>query len=537
MARLRARVQYASNPAPEAPVLLLEAARSLEPLDVNLARETYLDAWMASCAAGAHAPAGGLLPEVSRAARLAPPAREPVARCDLFLDGLAAVVTDGRAAGAASLRTAVDAFLGDEISDGELVEWGQLATHAACLLWDWRSWEILSATRVELARASGALAPLSIALNGRGVFAALCGDAEAAKTLVGEHQAVKEATGIGWHPACALLHAAYEGRPEAQGMMWASVVDCVERGLGQGSQCALWTTAILCNGLGRYEEALAAARLAADEPEVPVLLSGWALPELVEAAVRARRPEVARDAMQRLSETAIDGADWAAGIVARSRALVAEGPDAEQWYLEAVERFGCTPFRTELARSHLVYGEWLRRAGRRVDARRQLTRAYEMFVEMGAEGFGERARRELMATGEKVRKRHLGESTQTELTSQEEHVVRLAREGRSNAEIGAELFLSVRTVEWHLRKVFTKLGVSSRKDLQGAWGRRPSRSAPRSATEDRTTSAGERRFQSTHARPGGAPDGSVRQPRARRGRGESTGRSGGATPEPRALTR
>ncbi len=463
--RIKGQVQYSSNPGPEGPVLLVEAAKILEPLDAQLARETYLDAWMASYAAGPFARPGGLLPEVSRAARCAPLAPDSAPSCDLFLDGLATMVTDGRAAGAESLRRAVDAFLGDEVPDNEFVQWGHLATSSACHLWDWKSWERLSAKHVELARASGALAPLSIALSGRGVYAVWCGDIEESSAIIAEFDAVNEATGIGWYSACGLLHAAYLGRAEGVALMEASRAESVERGMGQGAQFATWVNAIICNGLGRYADALAAAELAAYEMEIPNG-TGWALVEVIEAAVRNREPQVARDAMEQLPKHTLDESDWAMGIEARSRALVSDGEEAERWYAEAVERLARTPFRTELARAHLLYGEWLRREGRRVDAREQLGAAHDMFSTIGAEAFAERTRRELLATGEKVRKRDV--ASQSELTPQEEHVARLARDGRSNAEIGAELFLSVRTIEWHLRKVFMKLGIASRKDLRDA---------------------------------------------------------------------
>jgi DNA-binding CsgD family transcriptional regulator len=463
--RLKGQLQYASDPGPEGPVLLLETATALEQLDVELARETYLDAWMASFAAGPLARPGGSLPEVSRAARSAPPPPERATACDLFLDGLATVVAEGRAAGAGSLRRAVDAFLGDEIPDNEFLQWGHLATASACALWDWKSWDTLSAKHVELARASGALAPLSIALSGRGVYTAWCGDTEASIKQITEFNAVNEATGIGWFSACGLMHRAYQGLPEALPVFDASRADCVERGLGQGAQFATWMKAIVCNGLGRYADALAAAQLAAYEMEIPNG-TGWALPEVIEAAVRNRQPEVAREAMEQLPKHTLSESDWAAGIEARSRALVTEGEDAEHWYAEAVERLARTAFRTEVARAHLLYGEWLRREGRRVDAREQLRSAHDVFSDIGAEGFAERARRELVATGENVRKRDV--ATSNDLTPQEEHVARLARDGRSNAEIGAELFLSVRTVEWHLHKVFMKLNIRSRRELKDA---------------------------------------------------------------------
>jgi len=361
----------------------------------------------------------------------------------------------------------VDAFLSEETSDRDLVQWGHLATHAACVLWDWQSWEALSTRYVELARVSGALAPLSIALNGRAAYAAWCGDFEAATALAAEFDAVNEAAGIGWYSAGGLLQAAYQGRQDALALMSASADHCAQHGLGRGAQYATWTTAILCNGGGRYADAMAAAELAANDMEQPNG-TGWALSELIEAAVRNHQPAVAHAAMARLAQQTVDGSDWALGIEARCRALVTQGGDAERWYAEAVKRLGRTPFRTELARAHLLYGEWLRRERRRVDARNQLVSAHDMFAAMGAHGFEERARRELLATGEKVCKRDGNAQTRTDLTPQEEHIARLARDGRSNAEIGTELFLSVRTVEWHLRKVFMKLGVRSRKDLKDA---------------------------------------------------------------------
>jgi DNA-binding CsgD family transcriptional regulator len=463
--RLRGQIQFASNPGPEAPALLLEVAKTLAPLDVNLARETYVDAWIASFVAGARARPGGTLLEVSRAVLGAVPARDGAAAWDLLLDGFARAVTDGRAAGGANVRRAVDAFLRGEIPDHEFVQWGHLVTMAPHMLWDWKNWDRLNTQHIALARASGALAPLSIALNGRGMFTAWWGDFDAATTLNAEFNAISEAMGSGWYSVGVLLHAAYQGRPEALELMAASAADSVERGAGHGVHIANWTTAILCNGLGRYAEASAAGKLAAYEMELPNG-TGSALVEVIEAAVRNREPDVAREAMEQLPKHTFSDSDWAMGLEARSRALVAEGDEAERWYAEAVERLARTPFRTELARAHLVYGEWLRREGRRVDAREQLTRAYDMFSAIGAEAFAERARRERVATGEKVRKRDV--TTANELTPQEEHVARLARDGRSNAEIGAELFLSVRTVEWHLRKVFIKLGVRSRKDLKDA---------------------------------------------------------------------
>jgi DNA-binding CsgD family transcriptional regulator len=245
----------------------------------------------------------------------------------------------------------------------------------------------------------------------------------------------------------------------------ATSSDALVRGEGLGLHHANWATAILHNGLGRYVDALPAAEQAADEEYAP-FVAACVLPELIEAAIRSGEAEGAADGLRRLSAMTIEGSDWAAGIEARSRALLSHGADGERCYGEAVERLGRTPLRPDLARAHLLYGEWLRREGRRVDARHQLRAAYDLFAAMGAEAFAERAHRELLTTGEKVSKRPI--QTHTELTPQEEHIARLARDGRTNSDIAAELFLSARTVEWHLRKVFTKLGITSRKGLHHA---------------------------------------------------------------------
>jgi DNA-binding CsgD family transcriptional regulator len=288
---------------------------------------------------------------------------------------------------------------------------------------------------------------------------------EAAAALVAEQEAVKEVTGIRLAAYGARLLAAHQGRTnDVSPLMSAVDKEFIEHGDdGYALKIASLASAVLNNGLGRYTEAFAAAREVADEIS---FLETWVLYELIEAGVRSGRREAADDALQRLLTVTVAGSDWSEGVEARSRALLSTGEDAEHWYTQSTACLARTPLRPELARSHLVYGEWLRREGRRVDARQQLGAAYEMFATMGAEGFAERARRELLATGQKVRRREV--DTQHELTPQEEHIARLARDGRSNVEIGAELFISVRTVEWHLRKVFTKLGITSRKGLNDA---------------------------------------------------------------------
>ena len=455
--QIRGQIHWAASPGPEAPVALLNAAKRLEPLNVALARETYLHAWVASTYAGPLAQPGGHLVAVSRAAR-STGAPDPVRPCDLLLDGLIALVLDHRERAAPILRRAVDAFASSAVAVDDLLQWGELAQTASIALWDIDSYLMLSSRQVEAARESGALSLLSAALGGRGAVLTWCGDFGAASALADERNAVNAVTG----KQLATSHDMFLS--EVIPLVSTTVADAVAHGEGWPVQIADWSTAVLYNGLGQYEDAMAAAEKACEETYM-VLGPQVALPELIEAATRIGKSTLAEDAMERLSAmTAITGSDWAAGIAARGRALVSDSGTAEHWYGESIACLARTPLRPELARSRLLYGEWLRRANRRIDAREQLRTAHDAFVEMGAEAFVERARLELVATGEKVRKRD--EATRSELTPQEEHIVRLARGGRTNAEIGAELFISVRTVEWHLRKVFTKLGITSRRQLK-----------------------------------------------------------------------
>src|SRR5829696_3621364 len=320
---------------------------------------------------------------------------------------------------------------------------------------------------MELARDAGALTPLSIALNGAGIVVTWRGDFAAAARVIVEADAVTEATGTRIAPYGGLLLAALQGcEDEAAALIDATIRDATAGGEGLAVQFAQWTTAILYNGLGRYENALAAAQQASEAtPEL--FIAVWALPELIEAAIRSGNTDLAPAALERLVASAEASAtDWGLGTVARSRALLSESGAAEGSYAEAIDRLSRTPLRAELARAHLLYGEWLRRQRRRADARTQLHTAHEMLETIGMEAFAERARRELRATGEKVRKRTV--ETRDDLTAQEEQIARLARDGLSNPEIGARLFLSPRTVEWHLKKVFTKLGISSRMGLHDA---------------------------------------------------------------------
>jgi DNA-binding CsgD family transcriptional regulator len=458
---LRGRVAFASGLGSDAPPLLLKAAQRLEPLDLDLARETYVDAWQAAFFAGHLAGAGHLL-EISRAARLLPPPAHPPRPVDLVLDGFALLVTDGPSAAAPVLRQATSAFARPGIHEEEILRWGFIATVADEALWDDEGWRV-TVRQVQLARDVGALDQLSFLLNRMAIETVWSGDFAAATVLIAEAGAVCEATGSRFAPVAAAMLAAFRGREAEAGPLIQSIIDQAAAG-GQGVSVTVahWVAAVLYNGLGRYEEALAAARQASEHKHV--YISGWALPELIEAATHTGNPRMAADALDLLAETAqAGGTDLGLGIEARSRALLGEGEAAEGHYREAIGRLGQARHRPELARAHLLYGEWLRRQRRRRDARDQLRTAFAMFDAMGMEAFAGRARSELRATGEQARPR--GPGTSEVLTAQEEQVARLVAEHLSNREIAARLFISASTVEYHLHKIFRKLGVSSRAQL------------------------------------------------------------------------
>ena len=404
---------------------------------------------------------------MSRAARSAPPPSDPPAPHDLLLDGLAVLVTDGRAAAAPMLRRAVRVFAEGEIAVEEGLRWGWSAMTGAVTLWDMENYQSIVLWQLQSAREAGLLVHLLGYVNGLGFSATWCGQFAAAASAIAEAYAIAEATGTRITPFAALTLTGFRGS-EADATRLIEVVtkDARAAGQGVGIQWCQWVSAILYNGLGRYEKALPEARQASEQaPEV--FVAAQALPELIEAASRTGQTEVAAEALDRLAAVASAAqTEWAQGIHARSRALLSDGEDAETSYREAIERLGRTPLRPELARAHLLYGEWLRREGRRADARAQLRTAHDLFDAIGMEAFAERARRELAASGETARQRTI-EARDT-LTPQEAQIARLARDGLSNPEIAAPLFLSVRTVEWHLRTVFTKLEISSRLQLQRA---------------------------------------------------------------------
>ena len=464
---LRAHVAFASGLGSDAPPLLLEAARRLEPFDLELARETYLAALLTATAMAENPVEGGVLREICHAARALPRTPGDPRALELLLDGLAMLIIDGHAIATPTLQRAARALADIPVED--VLRWGWMATAASAYVWDVEGMHTISARQVQLVRDAGALAQLPFGLSQLGPACAWMGDFAGAASCVAEFDSVATATGSPVAPYALLRLRALQGREADAASAIASAHELAAAG-GQGiaGLYAHWAAAVLYNGLARYEEAEWAARQA-----TPNALGVWsymtALPELVEAAARAGDTEVARNALERLAETTEPaGTDFALGIEARSRALLSDGMTAEGLYREAINRLSRTRLRPELARAHLLYGEWLRREGRRVDAREQLRTAHEMFLAIEMEAFAERARTELLATGEKVRKRTV--ETRDDLTAQERQIAELARDGLANPEIGARLFLSPRTVEWHLHKVFGKLGIRSRHELASALG-------------------------------------------------------------------
>jgi DNA-binding CsgD family transcriptional regulator len=462
--RVRARISFAWTRGSDAPQLLLAAARRLQPLDAQLARDTYLEALGAAMFRGRLGREHGVR-DVAEAARTAPPPPEPPRATDLLLDGLATRFSEGYGAGVRPLRRAIDAFRRKDHRDQYDSGW-LLACRIAPDLWDDEAWHDLAAAGLGLARDNGALTLLPIALHYRAGVHVHAAEFAAAAALVDEADRISEATGTARFTYTLMVLAGWRGNhAEALRVIRASMQDATARGEGRVIALAEYATAVLHNGLGRYEDALAATRRGCSDDDLG--LCGWSLVELIEAAARSGNPDVAADALRQLeARTRAAGTDWALGVEACSRALLSEGIKAESLYREAVERLTCTRIAMHLARVHLLYGEWLRREGRRLDARAHLRLAHDTFSRAGAEAFGERTRRELLATGETVPRRTA--ETRDVLTAQEAQIARLAADGHSNPEIGAQLFISPRTVEYHLRKVFTKLAISSRRELRAA---------------------------------------------------------------------
>jgi DNA-binding CsgD family transcriptional regulator len=463
---LHGQIAFASSRGNEGPSLLLTAARQFELLDPRLARETYLEA-LSSTLFGGGLPSGCNALEVAQAARAAPSPPQPARPPDLLLDGLALLVTEGYPAGVPVIKRAMSAFRGADLSTAEGLRWLWPACHTAVLVWDYESWDILTARLVTLARDAGALMALPIALASRAGVHLFAGELAEVASLVAQAASVTEAIGNSFAPDGAPTLTAFQGRePDTSALIEATTKDAQRWEEGGGLSHDRWVTAVLCNSLGRYKQALVIAQQASEDSPAQQF-SIWGLVELIEAAVRSGAPGRADDALQLLSETTrASGTDWALGTEARSRALVSDGAAAEKLYLEAIDCFGRARLQLDLARAHLLYGEWLRRQRRRRDACDQLSRAYEIFDSAGATAFAERARIELRASGGQARERAV--QTRDPLTAQEAVIARLAGNGASNPEIAAQLFISRATVAYHLRKVFTKLGVSSRGQLAPA---------------------------------------------------------------------
>jgi DNA-binding CsgD family transcriptional regulator len=462
------RAQIACNLGDGRDGPLLPVARRLETLDPNLARDTYRDALQAALVCGRLARSGGVR-EVA-AALLAFPLSDvgrPV--CDDLLEGLSTVVTAGYAAGAATLRRAVrDVEAGMDWAIEADLAWMPLVCRMAQDVWDDELWHALTTSSVEAARTHGQLRVLPPVLFSASALQALAGDLDGAQAAGEEAAMITEATGnLPLLPYGDVFVAALRGDEErTTALVTGTAAEAAARAEGHWLPAAAWAAAVLHNGLGHYDRALAAAEEGSAYPD-ELGLGSWSLVELVEAASRVGEPDRAKDALARLDEIAqACGTDWAVGAAARSRALLSEGADAEEAYREAVQRLARTRLTVLHARTRLVYGEWLRRENRRADAREQLRLAHDLLAASGVEGFAQRARRELLACGETVRVRP-GDPAAV-LTEQEAQIARLAVDGGTNAEIAGRLFISPRTVEWHLRKVYTKLGISRRAELRQA---------------------------------------------------------------------
>jgi DNA-binding CsgD family transcriptional regulator len=459
----RAQIAFASRRGSDAPALLLKAAGEIERFDPKLARATYLDALTAARFAGPLAGAADLV-KVGEAVLASRSQPHPPGPSDLLLEGLAVQIVSGYTAGAPLLKDALSAFEREEVLPPEEGRWLSLALWASADLWDDKTWRRLTTRGVERAREVGALTAIPFALGMLSYFHATSGELAAAESLLDEIRAASEATGTPAQPYLPLWIAAVRGREaETRDLIRTASDDAAARGEGFATFVIEHVTAVLYNGLGRYSAALAALRRQAVDASYRDS-SPRPMAELIEAAVRCGESELAGLALQRLTETtSAAGTDWALGIEARSRALMSDGGSADALYREAIERLGRTSIRLQLARAHLLYGEWLRRERRRREARQQLRTALEMFMSMGTEGFADRTERELSATGERARKRNV--ETRDDLTPQETAVARLARDGLSNAEIGARIFVSPTTVAYHLRNVFAKLDIGSRHQL------------------------------------------------------------------------
>ncbi|KUI32674.1 LuxR family transcriptional regulator [Mycobacterium sp. GA-2829] len=458
---VRAKVAFATNRGSDAPPLLLAAAEQLRDLDPALARETYLEALMAAAVVGRFSTAVA----VAEAARNAPTVSGPPRAVDLLLDGTVVRLTDGYVAAAPLLKRAITAYLDDDKAGTADPRWHLIALRVLLERFDEASYNALSRRQLELLTAAGELTALPNVLTTNAGACVNTGDFAQAAALIEQSRSIAEATGTPPHRSVEAYLAAYRGQERLCGeMVHATIKEATERGEGSAIAQAHFSAAILHTGLRRYDKAFAACSSALEYDDIA--LRGYILVEMVEAAIRSGHRSAAEAALDELAERATaSGSDSALGLAARSRALIDDGPTAEAEYEAALANLQRSPVVVYYARTHLVYGEWLRRQNRQTDAREQLRIAHELFVQMGADGFADRSRRELAAAGEPLQHARGSRST-VALTTQESYIARLAGDGYTNSEIASHLFLSPRTVEWHLSKVFAKLGVSSRRELR-----------------------------------------------------------------------
>jgi DNA-binding CsgD family transcriptional regulator len=467
---LRGLIALVQRGPSDAARLLLRAARRLEPLDADLARDTHLEALWAAIWAGDLGSPGGV-GAAAEAAQAAPPGPEPTRAVDVLLEAFALRLTQGYAAAAPLLTRALELNLALDVTNDEAGLWrwlagGRAGAIVALELWDAESWHALAAVQAQFARDVGALVHLQYALNFLAMAHLFAGDLSTAARLIDEDRLIAEVTGNPPVGYAAMALPAWQGQQaQASELIEATSRAATARGLGRMVSFADYASSVIYNGLGRHDAARNPAWRAFQRDELGY--GPYVVPELAEAASRTGDVELVRAALQWLSErTRAAPTEWALGIEARVRALLSQGDAAEPHYRESIDRLGRTHVRVQLARAHLLYGEWLRRQRRRLDARAQLRIAHDMLKAMGLEAFAERARRELQATGETARKRTV--ETRKVLTAQEAVIARLAREGLSNPEIGSRLFISARTVQSHLGKVFAKLAISSRGQLDQA---------------------------------------------------------------------
>jgi DNA-binding CsgD family transcriptional regulator len=464
--RLRGQIALVQRRASDAARLLLGAARGLEQLNPGLARETHAEALEAAIWVGDLDNPGGLL-EAANAARAAPPGSEPPGVLDVLLDAFTLRFTDGYGAAAPTLSRALERVRDLNVAADDVGPW--LINERVLIgleLWDLEAAHIVAAREAQLVRDTGAPLYLRLALNLLASTHVLAGELATAALLIEEDRLIGEATGNPPMPYAEIMIAAWRGQDaQTSGLIEATLREATAGGVGRLVDFATYASSVLDNARGRHDAARDAAWRAFQRDHIGY--GPFIVPELAEAASRTGDSELLRTALEWLSErTRVTPTEWALGIEARVRALLSEGEAAEALYRESITRLDRTPVRVERARGHLLYGEWLRRERRRVDAREQLRTAHEMLTTMGIEAFAERARRELLATGGTVRKRTV--ETRDELTAQESQIARLARDGLSNPEIGTHLFISPRTVKYHLHKVFIKLDISSRNELERA---------------------------------------------------------------------